>query len=360
MADAVVVLVFSEHATVREQKKHPGPANIVEALMGTAWCLCCDGGGGGGGGGGGSGSSGSGSGDSGSGSGGSSRCAAAAVGRRVRVSLVSPKRLVSALAKGGVHVLVLPGGSSARQSAALGTEGRAAVRAFVASGGGYVGICAGAFLAASHYEPGRSLALVRAAVVENGAAAAGQKARWLRGKAHVPVRLSATGAALLWREERPVAAVAAAGSAAAAAPGAEDEVVVGGGGGEMVAVLRYCNGPLLRRAPRETAEAAAAAASAATAMEGWWCPPAEYEELGVFDGEVARYDYVEPGSMRGACAVARATFGSGRVLLVSPHPESTPLAPSLANGPGLPRFRRLVQRAVALVAGCDVAVADSA
>ena len=228
---AVQVLVFSEHATVREQQKHPGPANVVEALTGTAWCSCCDG----------------------SGSGSGSSCAAAAVGRRVRVSLVSPKRLVSALAKGGVHVLVLPGGSSARQSAALGTEGRAAVRAFVASGGGYVGICAGAFLAASHYEPGRSLALVRAAVVENGAAAAGQKARWLRGKAHVPVRLSATGAALLWREARPVAAVAAAGAAAAAAPGAEDEVVVGGGGVRWslscaIATGRCCG---VRRARRQ-------------------------------------------------------------------------------------------------------------
>ena len=44
--------------------------------------------------------------------------------------------------------------------------------------------------------------------------------------------------------------------------------------------------------------------------------PAEYEELGLFEDEVAKYAFVAPGSMRDTCAVARAQFGRGRVLLV--------------------------------------------
>jgi hypothetical protein len=44
-------------------------------------------------------------------------------------------------------VLYVPGGSVFAQHADLGTEGRAAVARWVAAGGGYVGVCAGALLA---------------------------------------------------------------------------------------------------------------------------------------------------------------------------------------------------------------------
>lgn len=44
-------------------------------------------------------------------------------------------------------VLYVPGGSVFAQHAELGTAGRAAVVQWVASGGGYVGVCAGALLA---------------------------------------------------------------------------------------------------------------------------------------------------------------------------------------------------------------------
>ena len=62
-------------------------------------------------------------------------------------------------------VVVFPGGSSALQAQVLGKSGRDAVRAFIASGGGFVGFCAGAFLALSHYCPERSLKIVSASVV---------------------------------------------------------------------------------------------------------------------------------------------------------------------------------------------------
>ena len=62
-------------------------------------------------------------------------------------------------------VVVFPGGSSARQAQALKKSGRDAVRAFIASGGGFVGVCAGAFLALSNYCPERSLKLVSAGAI---------------------------------------------------------------------------------------------------------------------------------------------------------------------------------------------------
>ncbi len=49
-------------------------------------------------------------------------------------------------------VLIFPGGRAHKQADALGEEGRRAVKEFIRNGGGYVGICAGAFLASAQYE----------------------------------------------------------------------------------------------------------------------------------------------------------------------------------------------------------------
>lgn len=50
----------------------------------------------------------------------------------------------------GYDVVCVPGGWASDKFAALGDEGAAAVRAFVAAGGGYLGVCGGAGLALSH------------------------------------------------------------------------------------------------------------------------------------------------------------------------------------------------------------------
>jgi glutamine amidotransferase-like uncharacterized protein len=53
-------------------------------------------------------------------------------------------------------LLIVPGGYTARYVDALGEEGFERIREFVAGGGGYVGICAGAYIAARNVEvPGR-------------------------------------------------------------------------------------------------------------------------------------------------------------------------------------------------------------
>src|SRR5262249_17017320 len=49
-------------------------------------------------------------------------------------------------------VLIFPGGRAHKQAAALGENARRAVKEFIRSGGGYVGICAGGFLASAQYD----------------------------------------------------------------------------------------------------------------------------------------------------------------------------------------------------------------
>jgi glutamine amidotransferase-like uncharacterized protein len=53
-------------------------------------------------------------------------------------------------------LLIVPGGYTAKYVDALGEEGFEQIREFVAGGGGYIGICAGAYIAARNVEvPGR-------------------------------------------------------------------------------------------------------------------------------------------------------------------------------------------------------------
>jgi glutamine amidotransferase-like uncharacterized protein len=47
--------------------------------------------------------------------------------------------------------VIFPGGSGSRQAEGLGGDGREAVREFVRNGGGYIGICAGCYLACENY-----------------------------------------------------------------------------------------------------------------------------------------------------------------------------------------------------------------
>ncbi|MCB1237898.1 MAG: biofilm PGA synthesis protein PgaB [Verrucomicrobiae bacterium] len=163
----------------------------------------------------------------------------------------------------GISVLVHPGGSGSKQGEALGSEGREAVRDFVADGGGYLGICAGAYLATNDYP--WSLRLIDARVVD--------RRHWARGKGPVEVALSTDGRRFF---------------------GCKDPAVT----------LEYAQGPLL--AHREIPDAATPA----------------YESLGVFQTEIAR-NGAPAGVMAGTSAMVRATFGRGRVFCFSPHPELT-------------------------------------
>jgi glutamine amidotransferase-like uncharacterized protein len=161
-------------------------------------------------------------------------------------------------------VLVQPGGGASNQAAALGTQGRQAIRDFVHAGGGYVGICAGAYLATTNYP--WSLHILNAKVLDSR--------HWARGTGKVQIKLSNDGQNLL---------------------GASSQIVN----------IYYGQGPLL--APDTTPGLPA------------------YETLASYKTEIAR-NGAPRGIMKGATAIAAAPYGQGRVLCISPHPEkSTPL-----------------------------------
>jgi glutamine amidotransferase-like uncharacterized protein len=159
-------------------------------------------------------------------------------------------------------LLIHPGGSGSKQGNTLGAEGRDRVRSFVEQGGGFVGICAGAYLGSAQYP--WSLNLLDARVVDGE--------HWARGEGDVELRLSSAGRSLL-AAERPTA------------------------------TIYYCQGPLL--APAQSANIP------------------DYEPLALYETEIAQ-NGAPAGVMKGTTAVARGQFGKGRVICFSPHPERTP------------------------------------
>jgi hypothetical protein len=175
-----------------------------------------------------------------------------------RVTGVSPED-VRAGCLSDYDVLIVPGGSAHNQAERLGELGRAKIRKFVADGGGYVGICAGSYLAA----PGRpwSLDLINAKVVD--------REHWDRGNGSVKIRLTPLGQKALHDRK-------------------EEEQI------------HYAQGPLL--APGDQKDLP------------------RYQELAVYVTGIAKHG-APRGVMPGTTAIARTTFEKGRVLLYSPHPE---------------------------------------
>lgn len=160
-------------------------------------------------------------------------------------------------------VVVFPAGSGARQAGGLGEDGARAVREFVRGGGGFVGLGAGLYLASVGYP--WSLGLIDGEVVD--------RAHWRRGTGRVAIEWTEQGRALL------------------------------GEGAAACESLHYRNGPLVAPAGDDARP--------------------DLEPLAVFRGEVRA---PEPSSvpMTGHPALLTASYGRGRVLGASGHPESTP------------------------------------
>jgi len=158
-------------------------------------------------------------------------------------------------------VVIHPGGSGGGQGRQLGEKGREDVRDFVRKGGGYLGICAGAYLASNDYA--WSLNLIDAKVID--------KQHWARGTGTVQLDLSKEGQKLL---------------------GASTNIVE----------VYYGQGPLLL--PKEDPEVN------------------DYQQLATYKTEIAKKG-APKGVMPGTTAVATSTFGEGRVFCFSPHPEKT-------------------------------------
>ncbi len=176
-------------------------------------------------------------------------------------------RITAAEIQGGklaeVDVLVHPGGSRRGQGKALGENGRKAVRDFVHAGGGYLGVCAGAYLATNDYE--QSLNLIDAKVVD--------KRHWARGIGDVQLQLSKEGSVFFSRTEPEL-------------------------------TIHYAQGPLLARPEWDNPDVP------------------NYESLAIFKTEIALKGAPE-GVMARTSAAVRAQYGKGRVFCFSPHPELT-------------------------------------
>ncbi|MEO0416441.1 MAG: BPL-N domain-containing protein, partial [Verrucomicrobiota bacterium] len=171
--------------------------------------------------------------------------------------------------------VVFPGGSGSKQAEHIGESGRAAVQRFVRDGGGYLGVCAGAYLCSSHYS--WSLDLIDSAVFTGTAEVPGKGKMqlWHRGgKTPIEVELTDLGLQLY------------------GAPGISKKF-------EVI----YANGPII-------------SAHESDAL-------ADYEVLAWFRSENAKFDQ-QKGTMIDTPAIVRGNFGKGRVISMSPHPELTP------------------------------------
>jgi len=168
---------------------------------------------------------------------------------------------VGTLNLGAFDVLVFPGGSGSGQSKGIGEAGLKNVREFVKNGGGYVGICAGAYLACSNFTWG--LGILNASTVSN---------KWRRGQGIVEVEST----------------------------GSNPEIL-----GEVKGTfkVRYNNGPVLKPGERTDLPA--------------------YTPLVLFRTEMALNE-TPVGVMVNSPAQAISTYGKGRVFVSSPHPEATP------------------------------------
>ena len=156
-------------------------------------------------------------------------------------------------------IVIFAGGSGSQEAKAIGPEGREQVKQFVGRGGGYIGICAGAYLATSGYP--WSLDIINARTLSP---------KWQRGRAVVKMELTSEGEKII-------------------------------GGSNHVDVI-YHQGPIVGPADVAT------------------LPP--YEPLAFFRTEVASND-TPKGIMINSPAIFAGTFENGRVVCISPHPEQT-------------------------------------
>jgi glutamine amidotransferase-like uncharacterized protein len=172
---------------------------------------------------------------------------------------------------GRFDVVVFPGGGGRRQAAALGEEGRRTVREFVRAGGGFVGICAGGFLATAQYE--WSLGLVNTGTLtgDRDVPGVGMRSMAERGAGTARIELTEEGRAVLGDVRGPID-------------------------------VAFSGGPVFRGSPRDD------------------LPP--FVTLAFYRTEVALYA-PQRGTMIGTPSIVAAKYGAGRVVAFSLHPEST-------------------------------------
>jgi glutamine amidotransferase-like uncharacterized protein len=168
-------------------------------------------------------------------------------------------------------LLIFPGGRAHKQADALGEEGRRAVKDLIRAGGGYVGICAGAFLASAQYEWSLGFVNTRTLRGDREMPGIGIRSMANRGPGSVQIELTPEGRSIF-----------------------------GDGSGPLD--ISFSGGPV---------------------FPGPMCddlPPCI--PLAHYRTELANYT-PQRGTMIGTPAIFATTFGAGRVISISPHPETT-------------------------------------
>ena len=187
---------------------------------------------------------------------------------------VGPDEVKSEILK-QFDVVVFPGGSGSKQGGAIGESGRTAVKEFIESGGGYVGVCAGAYLCSANYRWSLDLIDSRAFTGTVDIPELGKKNLWYRGpETGIDIELTSKG-----------------------------EAIFGSEGIPKNFEVRYANGPIITRQGSESLE--------------------DYEVLAWFRSENSLWEQ-QKGTMTNTPAIISGRFGKGRVVSVSPHPELTP------------------------------------
>jgi glutamine amidotransferase-like uncharacterized protein len=168
-------------------------------------------------------------------------------------------------------VLIFPGGRAHKQAGALGENACKAVKDFIRFGGGYVGICAGGFLASAHYD--WSLGLVNTRILTGNREIPGVGIRSMadRGPGTVQIELTAEGQSIFGDRSAPMD-------------------------------ISFSGGPVFLGPKRDD------------------LPPTI--PLAYYSTELSNYA-TQRGTMIGTPAIFAAKFGAGRVVAISPHPEST-------------------------------------
>jgi glutamine amidotransferase-like uncharacterized protein len=188
----------------------------------------------------------------------------------ITLAVVSENEIIEGSLK-GYDVLVVPGGLGEAQGGALGVVGRMEVRRFVESGGGYVGVCAGAYLAATGFD--WSLGLANARVQAGGRYVPGEQSvkSSFRGWGSVSIGFTTEGARVLGPISEPV-------------------------------TFDYTGGPIFCNANEPELP--------------------DYLPLAYYRSEVWKYPF-QRGTMLNTPAAVAARFGRGRIILFGSHPETS-------------------------------------
>jgi glutamine amidotransferase-like uncharacterized protein len=184
---------------------------------------------------------------------------------------IEPVRITSPdIANGileGLDVVVFPGGSGSRQANSLGVQGRRKVTEFINNGGGFLGLCAGAYLGTDHPGYDWCLHLADARVLD--------REHYARGEGLVEVKLTEKGKRFLSELD-----------------------------GKSAFFSYYHDGPMLAPGGNPQIQ--------------------DYETLAVFQSDVHMENDAPSGIMPGSTFLLQAQKGKGKVILCAGHPESTP------------------------------------